>query len=101
MTEWRTIEDIKRIMLAELREAAGAQDAPGYVLWGVTPEELLLSLKQLAEEVRLSPAQQAGLRALMARAKERGYTVVAILFVGDRAYFQGRRIQLLAPEIRA
>lgn len=101
MTEWSTIEDIERIMLKELREAAGAQDAPGYVFWGVTPEELLLSLKQFTEEVRLSPAQRAGVRALMARVKERGYTVVTILFVGDRPYFQGRRVRLAAPEIRA
>ncbi len=93
-----TVESIGRKMMKDLREAAGAE-GDGYILWGVTPEELIASLESLAKEV---PALAPYLPAYRAQIRKKRFTLMAILLDGKTAYASGAEVPVqVLPRARA
>ncbi len=93
-----TVESIGREMMKDLREAAGAE-GDGYILWGVTPEELIASLENLAKEVlALAPY----LPAYRAQIRKKRFTLMALLLDGETAYASGAEVPVrVVPRAKA
>jgi DNA-binding NarL/FixJ family response regulator len=90
MTTVETVETVGRKMMEDLRKATGAK-GDGYILWGVTPEELIASLESLAKEVReLAPY----LPAYRAQIRKKRYTLMAMLLDGKTAYASGAKVPI-------
>jgi len=84
------VESVGRRMIKDLRESVGVE-GDGYILWGVTPEELIASLEGLAKEVRdLAPY----LSAYRAQIRKKRFTLMAILLDGKTAYASGAKVPI-------
>jgi hypothetical protein len=93
-----TVESVGRKMMKDLREATGAE-GDGYILWGVTPEELIASLESLAEEV---PDLAPYLPAYRAQIRKKRFTLMALLLDGKTAYASGAKVPVqVLPRARA
>ena len=98
MASVETVESVGRKMMEDLREATGAK-GDGYILWGVTPEELIASLETLAKEVReLAPY----LPAYRAQIRKKRFTLMALLLDGKTAYASGAKVPIqVLPRAKA
>jgi hypothetical protein len=80
-----TIEALGREILEALKRRTGAR-GEGYVLWGLTPEELIASLEGLAKEV---PALAPRLPLYAERIRQGGFTLLVgqgeVYLVGTEA----------------
>jgi len=93
-----TVESVGRKMMEDLRKATGAE-GDGYILWGVTPEELIASLESLAKEV---PDLAPYLPAYRAQIRKKRFTLMAILVDGKTAYASGAKVPLqVLPRAKA
>jgi hypothetical protein len=98
MASVETVESIARRMMKDLREAAGV-DGDGYILWGVTPEELIASLESLAKEV---PDLVRYLPAYRVQIRKKRYNLMAILLDGKTAYASGAKVPTrVLPQAKA
>jgi hypothetical protein len=93
MASVETLESIGRRMVKDLMKVAGV-DGDGYILWGVTPEELIASLESLAKEV---PDLVRYLPAYRAQIRKKHYNLMAILLDGKTAYVSGTRVPIWGP----
>lgn len=94
---YETLDTLGRRMVQKLREAAGApQNAPAYLFWGQTPEELWKVLRDFAQNEALRagipPEILFPLRSVITRD---GYTVMAILFHRGKLHLTGARVQVM------
>lgn len=93
-----TVESVGRRMIKDLRESAGVE-GDGYILWGVTPEELIASLEGLAKEV---PDLAPYLPAYRAQIRKKRFTLMAILLDGKAAYASGAKVPIqVLPRAKA
>jgi hypothetical protein len=98
MASVETVESVGRRMMKDLREAAGV-DGDGYILWGVTPEELIASLESLAKEV---PTLAPYLPAYRAQIRKKRFTLMAILLDGETVYASGAEVPIqVLPRAKA
>jgi hypothetical protein len=98
MASVETVESVGRRMMKDLRESAGVE-GDGYILWGVTPEELIASLEALAKEV---PALAPYLPAYRAQIRKKRFTLMALLLDGKRAYASGAKVPIqVLPRAKA
>jgi hypothetical protein len=93
-----TVETVGRALMKDLRETTGAK-GDGYILWGVTPEELIASLENLAKEV---PALGPHLPSYRAQIRKKGFTLMAVLVDGKAVYATAARVPIqVLPRIKA
>ena len=81
------IEALGREILEALKRRTGAR-GEGYVLWGLTPEELIASLEGLAKEV---PALAPRVPLYAERIRQGGFTLLVLLVGQGRSTWWARR----------
>ncbi len=84
------IEALGREILEALKRRAGTR-GEGYVLWGLTPEELIASLEDLAKEV---PALAPRLPLYAERIRQGGFTLLVLLVGQGEVYLVGTEAPL-------
>jgi orotidine-5'-phosphate decarboxylase len=84
------VETVGQELLTELAKGTGAEGV-GYILWGVSPKELITSLEELAKEV---PALVPYLRAHKAWIRREGFTLMALLVDGKAVYAAGTKVPI-------
>jgi len=84
------IEALGREILEALKRRTGVR-GEGYVLWGLTPEELIASLANLAEEV---PALAPRLPLYAERIRQGGFTLLVLLVGRGEVYLVGTEAPL-------
>jgi hypothetical protein len=84
------IEALGREILEALKRRTGAR-GEGYVLWGLTPEELITSLEGLAKEV---PALAPRLPLYAERIRDGGFTLLVLLVGQGEVYLVGTEAPL-------
>jgi hypothetical protein len=92
------VETAGQELLTELAKTAGAEGV-GYILWGVSPEELIVSLEELAEEV---PALVPYLPTYRMSIRKRGFTLMALLVEGETVHAAGAKVAVqVLPQVKA
>ncbi len=92
------VETAGQELLMELAETTGAKGA-GYILWGVSPEELIVSLEELAKEV---PALVPYLPNHRAWIRKEGFTLMALLVEGKTVHAAGTKVPMqVLPQAKA
>jgi len=84
------VETAGQELLTELAKATEAEGV-GYILWGVSPEELIVSLEELAKEV---PALVPYLGAHKAWIRREGFTLMALLVEGRTVHAAGAKVKV-------
>jgi hypothetical protein len=87
------METVGQELLTELAKTTGAEGV-GYILWGVSPEELIVSLEELAKEV---PALVPYLPTHRAWIRRKGFTLMALLVDGKAVYATGTKVPIQEP----
>lgn len=95
--ELQPLEELGRKMLEEIREGLGLPaDAPGYLLWGVSPKELAAVAEEFAQE-QLSPKQRRLVLRALPELERQGANLLAVVPLGEKVYIRGVRVQIVLP----
>jgi hypothetical protein len=87
------METVGQELLTKLAKTTGAKGV-SYILWGVSPEELIVSLEGLAKEV---PALVPYLPTYRASIRKKGFTLMALLVDGKTVYATGAKVPIQEP----
>jgi hypothetical protein len=92
------VEAVGQELLTKLAKTTGAEGV-GYILWGVSPEELIVSLEELAKEV---PALVPYLPTHRAWIRKEGFTLMALVVEGETVHAAGTKVPVqVLPQVKA
>lgn len=88
-----TAEELGRELLRRLKAKLGIEEtAPAYLVWSQNPAELPEAGATLLSQPHLSPEERERLGAILKKAAEKGYNLVAIL--SHQGQFRWSGVQL-------